>query len=154
PGSKTSIGPDQHARIQAAAAALQRRQKEQEREREATNGRRSRLPDNNCSVKTNSVMTMQTAILSEASPAMKWANNYDKDAVRSAYLSNSLAGTGLPAGTLRLPTKTSTRQAPASPTQLEQKPMPALPAPAMDGVDETAAAASPAPASPAGNSAP
>ncbi|KKA25592.1 Morphogenesis protein (Msb1) [Rasamsonia emersonii CBS 393.64] len=79
-GSKTSIGPDQHARIQAAAAALQKKHREQEeqRQKEAASERQSRTEDPDS--KTNSVMTMQPNILSEASQAMKWASNYDKDA--------------------------------------------------------------------------
>jgi Domain of unknown function (DUF1708) len=102
--SKTSIAPDQHARIQAAAAALQRKQREQEEEqhREA-NGRRARN-DDAYSTKTNSVMTQYTGLLTEASSAMKWARhydtNYDKDQLRSAYLSDSRAGTGAPTESL------------------------------------------------------
>lgn len=95
PSSKTSIGPDQHARIQAAAAALQKKHKEQEREEET--GRSGPRADEGVSNKTNSVLTLQPTIMNEASPAMKWASNYDKDAVRAAYLSNSRAGTGAPA---------------------------------------------------------
>jgi hypothetical protein len=102
--SKTSIAPDQHARIQAAAAALQRKQREQEedQQREA-NGRRARN-DDTYSTKTNSVMTQYTGLFTEASSAMKWAkhydNHYDKDQLRSAYLSDTRAGTGAPAGSL------------------------------------------------------
>ncbi|KAF3388008.1 Morphogenesis-related protein MSB1 [Talaromyces pinophilus] len=104
PVSKTSIAPDQHARIQAAAAALQRKQREQEEEqhREA-NGRRARN-DDTYSTKTNSVMTQYTGLFTEASSAMKWAkhydNHYDKDQLRSAYLSDTRAGTGAPASSL------------------------------------------------------
>jgi hypothetical protein len=90
--SKTSIGPDQHARIQAAAARLQSQQRQQENE-QATQ-RRGRDADTT-SQKTNSVMTLQPVIMSEASPAMKWANKYDKDAIREAYLSDNEAGKGL-----------------------------------------------------------
>lgn len=121
-GSKTSIGPDQHARIQAAAAALQKKHREQEEQRQkeaAASERQSRSedPDSN---KTNSVLSMQPNILSEASQAMKWASNYDKDAVRSAYLSDSRAGTGAPVETLNLPTNgqlrsmTSASEAPST----------------------------------------
>lgn len=91
PQSKTSIGPDQHKRIQAAAAALQKRHREQEAE--------ANYPGPNAradarSTKTNSVMTLQPAIVNEASSAMKWASNYDKNAFRSAYLRDTRAGTG------------------------------------------------------------
>jgi hypothetical protein len=89
--SKTSIGPDQHKRIQAAAAALQKKHREQEAE---ANQARNGPGDDTRSTKTNSVMTLQPAIVNEASSAMKWASNYDKNAFRTAYLSNSRAGTG------------------------------------------------------------
>lgn len=90
--SKTSIAPDQHARIQAAAARLQQKQRQQETE--LSSARRGRDPDVT-SQKTNSVFTLQPVIMSEASPAMKWANKYDKDAIREAYLANNATGKGL-----------------------------------------------------------
>lgn len=90
PMSKTSIGPDQHARIQAAAAALQQKQKQQERNQ--ANPRRARMEDS-ASTKTNSVFTLQP-IMNEAVPAMKWANSYDKNAIRAAYLGNNSTGKG------------------------------------------------------------
>ncbi|KAI9828630.1 MAG: hypothetical protein M1832_001733 [Thelocarpon impressellum] len=96
--SKTSIGPDQHARIQAAAAALQKKQKQQGEGETDTDGqqavlRRARAGDGQ-STKTNSVFTLQPVILSEAAPAMKWANKFDKDVIREAYLGNDAAGRG------------------------------------------------------------
>ncbi|KAJ5124232.1 uncharacterized protein N7515_008057 [Penicillium bovifimosum] len=90
PQSKTSIGPDQHKRIQAAAAALQKKHREQEAEAKQNRADAA----TNRSTKTNSVMTLQPAIVDEASPAMKWTKNYDKGAFRAAYLSDSRAGTG------------------------------------------------------------
>ena len=117
PSSKTSIGPDQHARIQAAAAALQRKHKEQEREEEFR--RNGPGADDTVSNKTNSVLTLQPHIVNEASPAMKWANNYDKHTVRAAYLSNSLAGTGAPAEKLtngQAQKASGERDLPATPT--------------------------------------
>ena len=91
PMSKTSIAPDQHARIQAAAAALS--QKNQFQEMEPASPRRARQGDN-ASTKTNSVFTLQPMIVNEAAPAMKWANSYDKNTVRAAYLGNNFAGKG------------------------------------------------------------
>lgn len=91
PMSKVSIGPDQHARIQAAAAALQQKQKQQEQE--VVGSRRARTEDA-ISTKTSSVFTLQPVIMSEAAPAMKWANSYDKNAIRAAYLGNNFAGKG------------------------------------------------------------
>lgn len=95
PMSKTSIGPDQHARIQAAAAALQQKQRHQENGVESydTSPRRGRYGDA-ASTKTNSVFTLQPVIMSEAGPAMKWANSYDKSTIRAAYLGNNFTGKG------------------------------------------------------------
>ena len=95
PPSKTNIGPDQHARIQAAAAALQQKQRQQEDGDEPIkiSPRRGRYGDT-MSTKTNSVFTLQPVIMSEAGPAMKWANSYDKNAIRAAYLGNNFAGKG------------------------------------------------------------
>ena len=90
--SKTSIGPDQHARIQAAAMQLQQRQRQQEADQQA--GRRGRNEVDAASMKTSSVFTLQPVIMNEASPAMKWANKYDKDAIREAYLASNTTGTG------------------------------------------------------------
>ncbi|KAJ5520138.1 hypothetical protein N7463_000591 [Penicillium fimorum] len=90
PHSKTSIGPDQHKRIQVAAAALQKKHRDQEAE--AAENRAT--PNNSRYSKTNSVMTLQPAIVNEASQAMKWTKNYDKGAFRAAYLSDNRAGTG------------------------------------------------------------
>ena len=89
PMSKTSIGPDQHARIQAAAAALQQKHRDQN----STEQKRGRMGDA-ASTKTNSVFTLQPVIMSEAGPAMKWANSYDKNTVRAAYLGNDFTGKG------------------------------------------------------------
>lgn len=101
--SKTSIGPDQQAKIQAAAAQLQAKQ---ERERQAAaaqqaqSTRRGRNDTDLMHEKTNSVMTLQPVIMSEASPAMKWANKYDKEAIREAYLANTNAGRGIAQSTM------------------------------------------------------
>ncbi|CAI7570376.1 unnamed protein product [Penicillium crustosum] len=88
--SKTSIGPDQHKRIQEAAAALQKKHREQEAEAKENRA----TPNNSRYSKTNSVMTLQPAIVNEASQAMKWTKNYDKGAFRAAYLNDDRAGTG------------------------------------------------------------
>ena len=146
PQSKTSIGPDQHKRIQAAAAALQKRQREQEAEvTETTGNSRSDA----YSTKTNSVMTLQPGIVNEASSAMKWASNYDKGAFRAAYLSNKSAGTGTvddaaaadePAAEPVAEEKPKTPSAPLPPTSTKGAPPP----PAKD----TAAVVTPLPPSP------
>lgn len=90
--SRTSIGPDQQARIQAAAQQLQAKHL---REKQGLAPiRRGRTDPELASQKTNSVFTLQPVIMSEASPAMKWATQYDKQAVRDAYLADSSAGRG------------------------------------------------------------
>ncbi|KAL8872452.1 MAG: hypothetical protein Q9174_001922 [Haloplaca sp. 1 TL-2023] len=88
PLRKSSISNDQHARIQAAAAALQRKQKDT-----PISPRRGRADDAR-SNKTNSVFTLQPVIMNEAGPAMKWANTYDKNAIRAKYLGDPFAGKG------------------------------------------------------------
>ncbi|KAK3341089.1 hypothetical protein B0T25DRAFT_329919 [Lasiosphaeria hispida] len=93
--SKTSIGPDQQARIQAAALQLQRQEREKQQEQQLhIQERRGRNDTDWMTEKTNSVLTLQPSIMTEASPAVKWANKYDKEAIREAYLSNASAGRG------------------------------------------------------------
>ncbi|KAI8624073.1 DUF1708-domain-containing protein [Xylariaceae sp. FL1651] len=91
--SKTSIGPDQQAKIQAAAQQLSARQQQQQQG--DLPERRGRTDADVIGDKTNSVLTLQPVIVKEASPAMKWANKYDKEAIREAYLGNVNAGRGL-----------------------------------------------------------
>lgn len=86
PLSKSNISNDQHARIQAAAAVLQRKQ------RDNTVGPRRARAEHGATGKTNSVFTLQPVIMSEAGPAMKWANTYDKNADRTKYLGDDFAG--------------------------------------------------------------
>ncbi|KAL2020730.1 hypothetical protein VTK56DRAFT_8030 [Thermocarpiscus australiensis] len=92
--SKTSIGPDQQAKIQAAALQLQ--MQEQQKTQQQTQERRGRKDTDWLADKTNSVLTLQPSILSEASPAVKWASKYDKEAIREAYLADTNAGRGSP----------------------------------------------------------
>ncbi|TPX09286.1 uncharacterized protein E0L32_009478 [Thyridium curvatum] len=96
--SKTSIGPDQQAKIQAAAQQLQARQLQQQAKaaQQDAKPRRGRNDHEVMHEKTNSVLTLQPVIMSEASPAMKWASKYDKETIREAYLSNTSAGRGIP----------------------------------------------------------
>ncbi|RPA96170.1 hypothetical protein L873DRAFT_1695373 [Choiromyces venosus 120613-1] len=79
--NRTNIGPDQTAKIQAAAAALR-----QQRQQQEFNHLRPREDGSKPNPRTNSVFTLQPVILSEATPAMKWASKYDRDAIREAYL--------------------------------------------------------------------
>ncbi|KAK5663695.1 hypothetical protein OQA88_4126 [Cercophora sp. LCS_1] len=91
--SKTSIGPDQQAKIQAAAQQLQLQERQKAQQQQYLE-RRGRNDSELMAEKTNSVLTLQPSILSEASPAVKWANKYDKEAIREAYLANTNAGRG------------------------------------------------------------
>lgn len=85
---KVSMSPDQQAKIKAAAAVLVQQHKT---DLDVTGNRRGRH-DDAASTKTNSVMTL--GLTSEAGPAMKWANAFDKEAIRRQYLGDNFAGTG------------------------------------------------------------
>ncbi|KAI7528690.1 hypothetical protein KC343_g20566, partial [Hortaea werneckii] len=87
--SKSSLAPDQHSKIKAAAAALAHEGPSDEAE---PNARRGRI-DDTASTKTSSMLTL--GMMNEASPAMKWANAYDKNNIRAQYLGSSFAGRGL-----------------------------------------------------------
>lgn len=82
------LASDQHEKVRKAAAQLK-----VERLAPADAQKRARL-DETSSMKTNSVLTLQPAILSEAGPAMKWTKDYDKSAIRAAYLGDPSAGRG------------------------------------------------------------
>jgi hypothetical protein len=94
----TKIGPEQQAKIQRAAAQLAQGQVPKGTERIAQ--RRSRLEEDS-HLKTTSVLTIQPGIMSEAGPAMTWAQHFDsgayaKEDLRNQYLSDKKAGTGRP----------------------------------------------------------
>lgn len=138
--SKTSIAPDQHARIQAAAAALQKKNQDQGYGSPPTNGTRRARAGDEMSTKTNSVMTLQPVIMKEASPAMKWATQYDKAAVRAAYLGSSLTGKGASTEMLTLPTNGLPRSESALSVRSADKNLPPSPS-----VQERSIPPSPAP---------
>ena len=113
--NRTTLAPDQHAKIQQAAAALTKRKEAEERdEKAALNTRRGRTEDPVGESKTNSILTIGPLIKDEASPALQWASQYDKKAIRAQYLGNALAGKGsrelltLPNNGLGLSRSTST----------------------------------------------
>ncbi|KAF2417421.1 hypothetical protein EJ08DRAFT_600096 [Tothia fuscella] len=89
PASK--IGPEQHAKIQAAAQQLARGDGPAD---SGVDGQRRSRNQENAASKTTSMLTLQPAIVSEAAPAMKWAKDFDKAAIRGQYLGNPYAGTG------------------------------------------------------------
>jgi hypothetical protein len=83
--SKTSLAPDQHARIKAAAAALTRKADAPDSDASARYGRADDAKSNNL---------LAVGLQSEAGPAMKFINAYDKNAIRAQYLGDSSAGRG------------------------------------------------------------
>ncbi|CBX95709.1 hypothetical protein LEMA_P028610.1 [Plenodomus lingam JN3] len=128
PISKSSIAPDQHARIQAAAARLAQNDRDQ---KDAANPvqRRGRN-DDTTSVKTNSVLTLQPHLLSEAGPAMKWDKKFgeaamDKDALRAQYLGDNSAGKGL--GSKDNSLSAANGRFSPSPPEVANRDLPALP---------------------------
>ncbi|KAI0853318.1 DUF1708-domain-containing protein [Daldinia vernicosa] len=100
--SKTSIGPDQQAKIQAAAQKLQAKQL-QEQQAGPKAERRGRTDTEVMREKTQSILTLQPGVVNVASPAMKWASKYDKETIRAAYLGNSFAGRGVSQTSLQMP---------------------------------------------------
>ncbi|KAF1932136.1 uncharacterized protein M421DRAFT_416863 [Didymella exigua CBS 183.55] len=122
----STIGADQHARIQAAAAKLAQKEREQ-KAAELMGQRRARM-DEASSIKTNSVLTLQPHLLSEAGPAMKWDKRFgegakDKDALRAQYLGDIHAGRG---SKNDLKTTANGRSSPLPP-EISNRDLPALP---------------------------
>ncbi|KAF8469571.1 hypothetical protein BDZ91DRAFT_655304 [Kalaharituber pfeilii] len=77
PPPKPNIDPDVAARVQSVAAQI--RQQAQQKNNPNWNG-------NSEVIRKNSAFQLQPVIVSEATSAMKWANKYDRDAIRDAYL--------------------------------------------------------------------
>ncbi|KAH7379234.1 hypothetical protein DE146DRAFT_761425 [Phaeosphaeria sp. MPI-PUGE-AT-0046c] len=126
PMSKTSIAPDQQQRVQAVAAQLAQNERER-KETEQFAQRRARL-DDTTSVKTNSVLTLQPNLLSDAGPAMKWDKKFgdganDRNALRSHYLGDVTAGKGSKDNLL---TTANGRTSPLPPS-VSNRDLPALP---------------------------
>ena len=121
--SKTSIAPEQQARIQAAAQELQARST-----RDNSSQRQGRRDVEPVSQKTTSVFTLQPVILNEASSAMKWATQYDKQAVREAYLTAAKGGRSIPTDLLSAANGTDSGPAvPEKSASLQPRPSPGLP---------------------------
>lgn len=143
PMSKTSIGPDQHARIQAAAAKLA--QKEKDQKNEQVNQRRARM-DDAVSTKTNSVLTLQPILVNEAGPAMKWDKKFgegakDRDVLRAQYLGDVSAGKGSRDNLLN----TANGATSPLPRELSNRDLPSLPKSEVDA-QSTRRDATPSPA--------
>ncbi|QSZ37472.1 hypothetical protein DSL72_008570 [Monilinia vaccinii-corymbosi] len=124
--SKTAIGLDQHARIQAAAVQLQQRQRKQDEEK-GLGVRRGRNEMDEAELKTSSVLTLQPVLKSEASPAMKWAKAYDKDSIREAYLGSSTMGKGFGEAPMQKNGNAYDRQAALSPALSCDRDLPDIP---------------------------
>jgi hypothetical protein len=145
PFSKTSIGPDQHARIQAAAAKLAQTERDQ-KDAEQFAQRRGRV-DDTTSIKTNSVLTLQPHLVNDAGPAMKWDKQFgegarDKNALRTQYLGDTNLGRG---SSNNLVSTANGRMSPLPP-ELSNRDLPALPQSNMETPKATRAASrSPAP---------
>ncbi|KAK5397185.1 multicopy suppressor of a budding defect [Exophiala xenobiotica] len=92
--SRATLAPDQQARIQEAAAELTRKKEAEDREKAAIHARRGRAQDTVIPSMTNSIFTIGPLIKDEASPALQWASQYDKKAIRAKYLGDGLAGKG------------------------------------------------------------
>ncbi|KAF2636720.1 DUF1708-domain-containing protein [Massarina eburnea CBS 473.64] len=143
PMSKTSIGPDQQARVQAAAAQLAKDQRDKKAAEELATRRGRR--DDAMSTKTNSVMTLQPHLLSDAGPAMKWDKKFgegakDRSTLRAHYLGDINAGRGSKDNLLATANGTS-----AMSNNHSARDLPALPASEKDS-QSIKAAAPPAPA--------
>ncbi|EXJ88314.1 hypothetical protein A1O1_05244 [Capronia coronata CBS 617.96] len=90
---RATLAPDQQAKIRQVAAELSRRKQVEEREEQAALAtRRGRPQDTLAPSKTNSIFTLGPFIKDEASPALQWANQYDKKAIRAKYLGDSRTG--------------------------------------------------------------
>ncbi|KIW83421.1 hypothetical protein Z517_02666 [Fonsecaea pedrosoi CBS 271.37] len=93
--NRATLAPDQQAKIQKAAAELSRRKEAEQKEEQAVLAtRRGRMQEPIVASKTNSIFTLGPLIKDEASPALQWASQYDKKAIRAKYLGDSLAGKG------------------------------------------------------------
>jgi hypothetical protein len=96
PASK--IGPEQHAKIQQAAAQLAKGKSL--KTGETLNQRNSRLDEE--ASNRNSMLSIGPLIQAEASAALQWTNRFDtgalkdKEDIRAQYLSDRNAGTGRP----------------------------------------------------------
>ena len=88
PVKKTNVTLEQQQRVLAAAVELAQQGAEPQGPR-----RRSRT-DESVSQKTNSIMSLQPMLVTEAGPAMKWAKEFDKEALRARYLGDPDAGKG------------------------------------------------------------
>lgn len=88
PSPSANVSFDQQLMIKAAAVELARKSRGDKTDQPFISTRRGRFDDAS-SVKTNSMLTLGMA--NELQPALKWANSYDKEAIRRQYLGNNFA---------------------------------------------------------------
>jgi Domain of unknown function (DUF1708) len=88
--SRATLAPDQHARIQQAAADLAFKKKAEHDAAVRRHASKEPVPPSN----RNSVFTLGPQIKDEVSPALQWARQYDKKEIRAQYLGDKLAGKG------------------------------------------------------------
>ncbi|KAF1911555.1 hypothetical protein BDU57DRAFT_560299 [Ampelomyces quisqualis] len=144
PMSKTSIAPDQHARVQAVAAKIAQKERDK-KESEQLAQRRARM-DDATSTKTNSVLTLQPHLLSEAGPAMKWDKKFgegvnDRNALRAHYLGDVSAGKGSKDNLLT----TANGRKSSLPPEISNRDLPALPGSTMNTLKSSPGGASMSP---------
>lgn len=91
PSNRLTLDQERQAKIQKAAAELAEKKKLEEAH---IDGQRRGRADENANAKTSSIFTLGPLIKDEASPALQWAKQYDKKAVRQQYLGDDFAGKG------------------------------------------------------------
>lgn len=108
-----SVSSKQQTMIKAAAAALAQQSREPNNENLQRRGRH----DYAASTKTNSVLTL--GLTGEAGPAMKWARDFDKEAIRKQYLGDNFAGKGEDSSMLGVEKEATPRSASPAPLPRE-----------------------------------
>lgn len=89
PSASAALAPDQQAKIHKAAMDLANKKRAEEASKDGQ-ARRGRFDD--AESRTTSIFTL--GFKDEASPALQWAKQYDKNTIRAQYLGNELAGKG------------------------------------------------------------
>lgn len=131
PADRMTLDQERHAKIQKAAAELAMQKKLEE---QRSNAQKRGRNDENAAVKTSSVFTLGPMIKDEASPALQWAKQYDKKAIREQYLGDNFSGKGssdyllVPSGSgLSIKRSTSTlsvsKDLPPTPNSMRAAPM-------------------------------
>ncbi|KOS19162.1 Morphogenesis-related protein MSB1 [Escovopsis weberi] len=123
-GSRSSVGPEAHARIQAKAAQLRKDQAQLQQQQLSPT---ARLRSNSDLMADRRVSVAVQA--SEVSSALKWVKTYDKDKDHSTsgsnkdtHLSNTTAGRGSPLSPSPTPTESVYSTANSTKDQVDRKP--------------------------------